>query len=77
MTAEETTRYVVARAIWAPSVHNSQPWQLRVRGTEVDLLQRRAVELRRHDPFGRDRLMSCGAALTSNSVARSLVWTDE
>jgi nitroreductase len=61
---------VLARAVSrAPSVHNSQPWQLRVRGTEVDLLQRRAVELRRHDPFGRDRLMSCGAALTNLELA--------
>lgn len=61
---------VLARAVSrAPSVHNSQPWQLRVRGTEVDLLERRDVELRRHDPFGRDRLLSCGAAVTNLELA--------
>lgn len=61
---------VLARAVSrAPSVHNSQPWQLLVRGTEVDLLERRDVELRRHDPFGRDRLLSCGAALTNLGLA--------
>lgn len=61
---------VLARAVSrAPSVHNSQPWQLLVRGTEVDLLERRDVELRRHDPAGRDRLLSCGAALTNLELA--------
>ncbi|MEV4143792.1 nitroreductase [Amycolatopsis sp. NPDC049691] len=60
----------LARAVSrAPSVHNSQPWQLRVRGTEVDLAVRHGVELRRHDPFGRDRLLSCGAALTDLELA--------
>ncbi|MGW5718579.1 Acg family FMN-binding oxidoreductase [Amycolatopsis sp. NPDC003865] len=61
---------VLARAVSrAPSVHNSQPWQLLVRGTEVDLLERREVRLRRHDPFGRDRLLSCGAAVTNLELA--------
>jgi len=27
MTAEQIVRYVVASAIWAPSVHNTQPWR--------------------------------------------------
>jgi nitroreductase len=26
LTAEEMTAYVVAAAVWAPSVHNTQPW---------------------------------------------------
>ncbi|MEU0537222.1 Acg family FMN-binding oxidoreductase [Amycolatopsis tolypomycina] len=61
---------VLARAVSrAPSVHNSQPWQLLVRGTEVDLLERRDVTLRRHDPFGRDRVLSCGAALANLELA--------
>ncbi|MGK3206791.1 Acg family FMN-binding oxidoreductase [Amycolatopsis sp. MEPSY49] len=61
---------VLARAVSrAPSVHNSQPWQLLVRGTEVDLLERRDVALRRHDPSGRDRLLSCGAAATNLELA--------
>ncbi|MEU5266877.1 nitroreductase [Amycolatopsis sp. NPDC021455] len=61
---------VLARAVSrAPSVHNSQPWQLLIRGTEVDLLERRDVGLRRHDPFGRDRVLSCGAALTNLELA--------
>ncbi|MEU7788891.1 nitroreductase [Amycolatopsis sp. NPDC049159] len=68
---------VLARAVSrAPSVHNSQPWRLSVRGTEVDLLERREVELRRHDPFGRDRLFSCGAALTNLELAVRVLGRD-
>ena len=26
LTAEEMAAYVVAAAVWAPSVHNTQPW---------------------------------------------------
>ncbi|WP_410643589.1 Acg family FMN-binding oxidoreductase [Amycolatopsis sp. lyj-346] len=67
----------LARAVSrAPSVHNSQPWQLLVRGTEVDLLERRSVSLRRQDPFGRDRMMSCGAALTNLELAVRVLGRD-
>ncbi|WP_410622903.1 Acg family FMN-binding oxidoreductase [Amycolatopsis sp. cmx-8-4] len=68
---------MLARAVnRAPSVHNSQPWQLLVRGTEVDLLERRSVVLRRQDPFGRDRMMSCGAALTNLELALRVLGRD-
>ena len=50
-------------------MHNSQPWQLLIRGDEVDLLEREGAALRRHDPLGRDRMMSCGAALTNLEFA--------
>jgi hypothetical protein len=68
---------VLARAVSrAPSVHNSQPWQLVVRGTEVDLIERRDVALRRHDPSGRDRLLSCGAAVTNLELAVRVLGRD-
>ena len=39
MTAEEIVRYVVARAVWAPSVHNTQPWRFTADGgPQVSLL---------------------------------------
>ncbi|MFJ1768105.1 Acg family FMN-binding oxidoreductase [Amycolatopsis sp. NPDC088138] len=67
----------LARAVGrAPSVHNSRPWQLLVRGTEVDLLERRSVVPRRQDPFGRDRMMSCGAALTNLELAVRVLGRD-
>ena len=47
----------------APSVHNTQPWRLRVTGATVDLLTDPARQLRQIDPAGREMLISCGAAL--------------
>ena len=55
--------YVVAAAARAPSVHNSQPWQFRVRGNALELYADRGRMLRRVDPGGREMLISCGAAL--------------
>lgn len=65
---------VLARAVSrAPSVHNTQPWELVLRDTAVDLLQRKPATLRIHDPEGRDRLLSCGAASADLRLAvRSL-----
>ena len=33
MTAEAIARYVVAKAVWAPSVHNTQPWRFTFNGS--------------------------------------------
>ena len=63
-TAEEIARYVVARAVWAPSVHNTQPWRFTADGgprisLHADVGRRLAVT----DPDGREMMISCGAAL--------------
>lgn len=52
-------------AVAAPSVHNSQPWVLELPDgrDEITLRERRDRALPHHDPLGRDRLISCGAAL--------------
>ena len=74
MTAEEITRYVVARAVWAPSVHNTQPWRFTADGGDqvslhADAERRLAVA----DPDGREMMISCGAALfTVRLTLRSL-----
>jgi hypothetical protein len=62
ITPDDVT-YLVATAARAPSVHNSQPWQFRVRGSAVELYADRGRMLRRVDPGGREMLISCGAAL--------------
>ena len=37
LTAEEMTTYVVAAAVWAPSVHNTQPWWFSAARQEISL----------------------------------------
>jgi hypothetical protein len=72
---------IAAAAQAAPSVHNTRPWVLEfhdgvVRG--VSLFQRLDRALPRHDPLGRDRLISCGAALQNLVLAmRVLGWTPD
>ncbi|MER6663936.1 nitroreductase [Amycolatopsis japonica] len=53
----------------APSVHNIQPWRLNFEDGLLVLVERRELELPEHDPHGRDRLMSCGAALANLELA--------
>ena len=54
---------VIALAARAPSIHNTQPWQFRVRGDAIELLADYRRQLRRLDPAGRELTISCGAAL--------------
>ena len=53
----------------APSVHNTQPWELTIGDRVLELHERPGVALPRHDPTGRDRLLSCGAALANLELA--------
>lgn len=64
----------------APSVHNTLPWRIVCADDTrtLSLLERRDRALPRHDPHGRDRLISCGAALTNVRLAlRVLGWVPE
>ena len=79
MTAEEIARYVVAKAVWAPSVHNTQPWRFTTDGgprisLHADADRRLAVA----DSDGREMMISCGAALFNVRLAlRSLGYIPE
>lgn len=70
---------VLARAvIRAPSVHNIQPWSLTLPGMRAELSERTERCLSEHDPTGRDRVISCGAALENLVLAvRVLGWATE
>jgi hypothetical protein len=71
--AEETARYIVAEAIWAPSVHNTQPWWFSAEGQRVSLYADVGRQLTVADPDGREMMISCGAALFTVRLAlRSL-----
>jgi len=53
----------------APSVHNTQAWVMVLQERGVQLYELWDVTLPQHDPAGRDRLLSCGAALTNLNLA--------
>ena len=66
-------RYVVGAAVWAPSVHNTQPWWFSAGGQEISLHADAGRQLMVADPGGREMMISCGAALfTARLALRSL-----
>ena len=70
---EELAAYVVAAAVWAPSVHNTQPRWFSAGGQELSLHADAGRQLRVADPRGREMMISCGAALfTARLALRSL-----
>ena len=85
MTAEQIARYIVAEAVWAPSVNNTQPWRFMAgrepprqpdsqRASEQDSQQISLHadpdrRLAAADPEGRELMISCGAALFNVRLA--------
>jgi hypothetical protein len=65
----QIARYVAGEAVWAPSVHNTQPWWLRVDSAGLSLYADPARQLAVADPAGREMLISCGAALFTARLA--------
>jgi nitroreductase len=67
---------LVGRAILAPSSHNTQPWRFRVRGSCIRLFADRTRALPVNDPFDRELVISCGAALFNLRVAAAFTGTE-
>jgi hypothetical protein len=72
-SSTDLSRQAVADAIWSPSVHNTQPWLFsadrRHIGVHADVNRLLTVA----DPYGREMIISCGAALFTIRLAlRSL-----
>jgi len=69
LTEEEIARYVVAVAVGAPSVHNTQPWRFTADGQQISLYADAGRQLTVADPDGREMMISCGAALFNARLA--------
>jgi nitroreductase len=68
-TVDEQLTFLLGYAVLAPSGHNTQPWQFAVRDEAVWLYADPEQTLPALDPGGRERIMSCGAALFHLRVA--------
>jgi hypothetical protein len=68
-SAIEKARFAVRYAILAPSSHNTQPWRFIVNGDELLVCADRTRSLPHIDPFDRELITSCGAALFNLRVA--------
>jgi nitroreductase len=68
---------VVVLACRAPSVHNTQPWRWRIKGTDtLELFADRTRQLAVADPTGRNLAISCGAALHQGHEAGTALGLD-
>ena len=68
---DQELRGVVEAASLAPSVHNTQPWSFSWDGTTLSVLEDPARGLPVLDPTGRERVLSCGAAVLNARLARA------
>ncbi|MBP2703721.1 hypothetical protein JOL79_07885 [Microbispora sp. RL4-1S] len=77
-TIASAAHAAVEAAVWAPSIHNTQPWSFAVSGDEICLRADPDRKMRIGDPDGRQMLISCGAALFNVRVTlRALGWVPE
>ncbi|KVD80584.1 nitroreductase [Burkholderia sp. ABCPW 14] len=70
-SVEDPLRLAIRYAILAPSSHNTQPWRFILGDASVMLCADRLRALPVVDPYDRELLVSCGAALFNLRVALS------
>jgi hypothetical protein len=68
-TISDKARFTVRYAILAPSSHNTQPWRFMMSTSELVVCADRTRSLPSIDPFDRELIISCGAALFNLRVA--------
>jgi hypothetical protein len=69
--ASDRLRAAIPHAVRAPSSHNSQPWSFSLQKDSLLLLADRTRGLPVVDPYDRELMISCGAALFNLRVALS------
>jgi nitroreductase len=69
LTVAQALRRAAARATFAPSIHNSQPWRFILTKGTLELHADRARQLRVLDPDSRQLMISCGCALFNARAA--------
>lgn len=69
VVAQDIIHSIIQQAVLAPSSHNTQPWRFRVARDCIDLLADRTRALPVNDPFDRELVISCGAALLTLRAA--------
>jgi nitroreductase len=62
-------RWIVGRAVLAPSSHNTQTWLFRIAGSRLELYADRTRALVVNDPHDRELTISCAAALLNARLA--------
>ncbi|WP_144300557.1 Acg family FMN-binding oxidoreductase [Stackebrandtia nassauensis] len=65
----EALRTAASVARFAPSIHNTQPWQWSIAADAMELFTDRKRHMRLTDPEGRLMVLSCGAALRYAQIA--------
>ncbi len=71
--SRDQVHFLIETAARAPSVHNTQPWRFHVGPDGLELHADRSRQLLAVDPFGRELLISCGAALYGLRLAIRLL----
>jgi nitroreductase len=66
--SQEDRDELLRAAVAAPSLHNSQPWKFRFRGSVVEVHRDRERELPAEDPNGRMLFLSLGATILNLRV---------
>jgi len=71
--SRDQVHFLIETAGRAPSVHNTQPWRFQAGPAGLELYADRSRQLAVVDPFGRELLISCGAALYGLRLAIRLL----
>ncbi|MDT4891403.1 MAG: hypothetical protein QOE97_438 [Pseudonocardiales bacterium] len=69
LNSTTAVRRAAVRATRAPSIHNTQPWELVIDGNTIELRADPTRRLPVLDPHGRQLLLSCGCALFNARAA--------